>query len=438
MAGYRPAGMVRTPWGNADELRSRRLPAGRGTPREEAARNQRERLFAALVATVATKGYEATRVADLEHLAGVSRSAFYKHFRDKEGCFLAAVEALIGTTIAAISHTDGRPPSEEERARGAFRSFVDLIVAQPAAARMCFVDIYAAGPRAVGVVEKATDAFEGFVGGMLEGMPGRAGMPPALVRAMVGGLRKVIHKRLYRGEEAELAALAEPMFEWGLGYEAPPAPLRARRRRAAVAAAAERDGSVGDPVERLLRAVAAAGAEKGYPNVTVAEIVERAATSQRTFYENFENKEEALLAALDAGSAQMLAATLPAFRRAPDWPAAVRGALEALLAYGASEPEYTRLGAVEVYAAGPRALEQRDMVMEGLEALLVPGYELAPGVPAVAAEAIGGAIYTLIYDQVRSHGPASLPQIAPVATYVALAPFLGAEGACAVANGEGR
>ena len=38
------------------------LPPGRGTPRDVAERNQRERLFAAIVATVAKKGYEATTV----------------------------------------------------------------------------------------------------------------------------------------------------------------------------------------------------------------------------------------------------------------------------------------------------------------------------------------------------------------------------------------
>ena len=42
--------------------------------------------------------------------------------------------------------------------------------------------------------------------------------------------------------------------------------------------------------------------------------------------------------------------------------------------------------------------------MEGLEALLVPGYELAPDTPPIAAEAIGGAIYALIHDQVKTQG----------------------------------
>ena len=53
MPGYGPPAMVRTPWGDAGQLRERKLRPGRGTPRDEAERNQRERLFAAMVATVA-------------------------------------------------------------------------------------------------------------------------------------------------------------------------------------------------------------------------------------------------------------------------------------------------------------------------------------------------------------------------------------------------
>ena len=75
-----------------------------------------------------------------------------------------------------------------------------------------------------------------------------------------------------------------------------------------------------------------------------------------------------------------------------------------MFAFGIEEPEYTRLGAVEMYTVGKRALQTRDRVMEGLEVLLGPGYEMAPDTAPIAAEAIGGAIYALIHDQVKRHG----------------------------------
>ncbi len=406
---------------------------GRGMPREEAERNHRERLFAAMVASVVEKGYEATRVADLVALSGISRSAFYRQFADKKECFLAAAEELIEPTVAIMEHAE-KSPSGEERMREAVEAFLRLMVAQPAAAKMCFVEIYAAGPEAVTLIDRTLDRFEKFGTAQFEQIPGREGMPREMVRAMIGGLQKVVHKRLYRDEQDLLVELAPQICDWWLSYPPPPGPLDPPKKRRIKRRSFEERQAIDSPPDRVLRALAATVAEKGYPGATVAEIVDRAATSQRTFYENFANKEEALLAALDRGSAQMLANTLPAFRRAQDWQHAVRIAYEEMFSFGLEEPEYSRLGAVEMYAAGKRALQTRDTIMEGLEALLAPGYELAPETPPVAAEAIGGAIYALVYDQVKATGPESLPELVPMATYMTLAPFLGAEEAYELAT----
>jgi AcrR family transcriptional regulator len=434
MAGYRPVEMVRTPWGDADTLRDRKLRPGQRLPAGEVAQNQRERLFAALVAVVAEEGYEGTRVEDLLELSGVSRSAFYERFSDKQDCLLAAIEAFIGPAIARIAAANGQL-SGERRAQAALEQIVRLIVEQPAASRLCFVEIFAAGPRAVEQIDRAIDACQSFVSAALEQTPGHEQMPPEVVRATIGGLRKVIHTRLYRGEEGELLELLPQMWSWAVSYLPPPTPLRRPRNRPP-ARAARIEGY--DQAERILRALASVVAEKGYPAMTVGDIAARASISLSTFYAHFADKEEAMLAAVDSGSAQMLATTLPAFRRAPDWPHAVRGAFGSMFAFCAAETEYTTLGAVDVYAAGKRALEQRDRVMESMEALLVPGYERKPGASPIAGEAIGGAIYSMIYDQVKRGGAESMQEIAPLATYVTLAPFIGAEEACAVANGDGR
>ena len=410
------------------------LRPGRGTPREEAERSQRERLFAAMVATVAEKGYEATTVADLVKLSGVSRSAFYRHFADKQECFLTAAEALVQPTLEVMEEAE-EAPSGEERTQQALEAFLKLIASQSAASKMCFVEVYAAGPDGVAVVDRTMDTFEKLASTLFDQIPGREGMPQQIVRAMIGGLQKVVHKRLYLNQQDELVDLAPQIWNWWLSYPPPPGPLRAARRRAQQPRPLAERQAVANPPERVLRALAATVAEKGYPATTVAEVVERASTSQRTFYEHFANKEDALLAALDSGSAQMLGTVLPAFRRAQSWQDSVRGAYEAMFAFGVEEPEYTWLGAVEMYAAGKKALQTRDKIMEGLEALLAPGYELAPDTAPIAAEAIGGATYSLIYDQVKAKGPESLPELVPMATYITLAPFIGAEEAYALAKG---
>jgi AcrR family transcriptional regulator len=432
--GYGPPAMARTPWGDAAQLRDKKLRPGRGTPRDEAERNQRERLFAAMVATVAEKGYEATTVADLVQLSGVSRSAFYRHYDDKQSCFLAAVEAMVEPTLKRLG-ADESAPAGVERARQAFITLIETIVNQPAAAKMCIVEIYAAGPEGAALVDRTMDSATALAAGLLEQVPERKGMPVELVRALVGGIQKTLHKRLYRGQEEELTALAPQLWEWLFSYPVPPGPLKATRRRTVKAVPFAERQSQSNPPERVLRALASVVSEKGYPDTTVAEIVERASTSQRTFYEHFKNKEDAIVAALDSGSAHMLAAALPAFRRAPDWPHAVHDTQEAMFAFGAEEPEYARLGGVEMYAAGKRALDQREVVTEGMEGLLAPGYELRPKTPPIAAEAIGGALYSLLYDHVNHQGPATLPDLVPTLVYVTLAPFLDRDEAYEVAIG---
>jgi AcrR family transcriptional regulator len=420
--------MVRTPWGDATELRSEKLRPGRGNLPEESKRSQRERLFGAMVALCSEQGYEATKIADLVSLAGVSRAAFYEHFKDKEECLIQAVEALVEPTIALMERAEDAPTGEA-RVRQAVEAFFTLVARQPAASKMMFIEVYAAGPEGEAEVERILDTFEKFAVDQLNQIPGRKGTPPQMVRAMLGGLQKVIEKRLYSDEAEQLPRIAEEIADWGLSYPPPPGPLEAPRRRGRKARPFEERQAIAHPPERVLRALAAIVSEKGYKDTTVAEIVDRAETSQRVFYGHFENKEEAMLAALDSGSAQMLGTVLPAFRRARSWEQSVRAAYEAMFAFGIEEPEYTRLGAVEMYSVGKRALKTRDTVMTGLEALLVPGYERAPDTPPIAAEAIGGAVYALIYHQVKTKGPESLPELVPMATYMTLAPFLGAEEA---------
>jgi AcrR family transcriptional regulator len=422
--------MIRTPWGDPATLRDRKLAPGLRLPPEEVARNQQARLFAATVATVAQKGYEATRIEDLVRLSGVSRSAFYSHFPDKRACFLATAEAMVAFGMRALDAPDANG-ADPDRAGERFDALVRTIVEQAAGARICFVEAYAAGPEAVRMLERAASRFEAFVQEELVGPPGRTPMPSEIVRALTGALCKMFQNRLYRGEEGRLAELAPRALRWALSYSPPPRTLRPPRRRRLDS----QPTSAQDPVGRILRAVATVAARSGYPGMTVADVVAQASTSQSTFYANFANREAALLAALDQGSAQLLATVLPAFRRAPDWPRGIRVAIESLLAFGATEPELTQLIAVEASACGPRALEQRDAAIGELVDLLAGGYELAPGVSPVAGELIGGAIYTLILDRVRQGRSEDLPGLAPVATYLALAPFLGPEEACAVASG---
>jgi AcrR family transcriptional regulator len=389
-----------------------------------------------MVASVAARGYAATRVADLVDLSGVSRKSFYALYHDKAACFQAAVEAAFGLAITRAFAYEIEGSTWEERMGNGFDELAGMVVEQPAAARMCLVEAFAAGPEAIRPLEAAIEAIERLTRLRLDESPERAGLPDELVTGFVGGTLEIVRERLLRGTEAELLELSPELLRLFASYRPPPVPLRMATRPPTMA---PETIDAHDHGERALRALAAVVAERGYLHTSVDQIVKRASMSPTTFYAHFDGKEDAFMAAIDSGAARMSAAVLPAFRRNPDWPQAVRAAFGALFNFLASRPTLAWLIMVEVYAAGPEALRHRREALRELEADLVgEGLGHAPQVPPVAIEAIIGGIHALAYRQIRTHGAETLASLAPAATYFTLLPFVGAEYACEVANGGGQ
>jgi AcrR family transcriptional regulator len=390
-------------------------------------------MMGAMVAAAAERGYSATRVADVLRIAGVSRSAFYRQFDDKLDCYVETMDTLLRGGGHAILDAYQRAEGDwEDRLRATLARVAELVAAQPAAARLSYVDVYAAGPRALERMERTGDRMEDAVMEQLGRVPDQAGMPRDVVRALLGGMRKIVHSRLRRGSESELAGLVDGLLEWALSYRTPagdlahpteaPTELRVRL-------AEPRDGR-----ERIMRAVTELVAEKGYPGLVVTEIADRASVSLTTFYDNFESKEEAFLVTLEDAQRHTLAMTLPAYAAEADWPRAVSRGSRAFAAFLAANPASAMLGAIGVWATGPAALELRAQGLDSFRALLARGYELYPDTNPIAAEAIGESVDALLYFHVRRRGTAAIYEIAPTATYITLAPFIGSEAATEVAN----
>jgi AcrR family transcriptional regulator len=424
--------MTMTPWGDASELRGRRLRPGPGANPAAVTSNQRERMCAAMVASVAEHGYDGTRVADVVKLSGVSRSAFYKHFEDKLDCFLATLDATAALAYEQLARTSDESLPWDERLRAMADALLDLLLEQPAAARLCLVEIYAAGPTALARLDAAVLQAENALAEAFDASPERRGMPRDVVRAIVGGVLKTVHTRLRHNQEAELIHELPQLIDWGLSYDAPPTQLRRPRRRPDRGPVPLPDDTIAR--ERLVTATTETIAKQGYSDAAIIEIASHASASLSTFYGLFENKEEAMLTALDRQREQALVAFRSAHGDVAEWPLALRAGIDALFAFLAAEPEATHLAFVDALSAGPDAREAGDLTIRAIQELLETGREAAPEQPPVVAEAVANALYALVSGQVRQERTERLRELAPTATFVQLAPYLGAAEACAAAN----
>jgi AcrR family transcriptional regulator len=128
------------------DTHARRLPPGsHGIPAEVVARNQRERLVAAMAEACAESGYAGASATVVAKAAGVSTVTFYKQFADKRDCLLAAHRQLLGRLLEEVDRAREEEGAGSERGRAALHATLALLAADPPSARLLTVEILAAG-----------------------------------------------------------------------------------------------------------------------------------------------------------------------------------------------------------------------------------------------------------------------------------------------------
>jgi AcrR family transcriptional regulator len=181
----------------AEQPVNRRLPPGsHGIPADLVARNQRERLVAAMAEECAEVGYAEAAVAAVAKRAGVSSVTFYKQFRDKRDCMLAAHRELLGRLLEEVDRARGAEGASDAKARAAIHTALAVFAADPPSARLLTVEILAAGPEGV----KRHDA-------MVEAFAERLGTD--WVRA--AGMLALTGKHVVAGEAARLPGLEDDL-----------------------------------------------------------------------------------------------------------------------------------------------------------------------------------------------------------------------------------
>jgi AcrR family transcriptional regulator len=424
------------------------LPTGRhGLDREVVAEHQRARIVQAMMRIVVENGFQSVTIAGLCKRARVTERAFYAHFDDLEGCFLAAYDATLERCLGSLLIAPDAPLPFDRTLRRVVKAALDAAAQHPVQAHLLLIDALTAGSRGLERSRRLTDTLQAEL--TRDGARGTSGTPDPLLRGLVGGLREAIAIRVATGNAGDLPRLLDPLVTWMLSYAPDGRPPIARLKCPPRAARAEapaappplaghrypREFVRESQRRRLMDAVASIAHERGYGGLTVSGIARRARVSHQTFYEHFSDRRHALLRTFESDAQEALEAAAAAYAaNQRDWPRAVRAALAALLEWLAGRPDHARLGFVAFPAVGADAYRIRNGSLQTFASLLAPGREHAPGVASIAEEAIAGAVFAIVGEEIMKGRTALLPEILPLLAYVSLAPFVGRDVAAGLAQ----
>jgi AcrR family transcriptional regulator len=179
-----------------------------------------------------------------------------------------------------------------------------------------------------------------------------------------------------------------------------------------------------DQRARMLDAMTRVVVRKGFAHTTVADVVELAGVSRRTFYEQFADKEECFLAAYETAAQAVLDDIADAVRAVADagWRRRLHRSLETYTEVLSASPEAAKLFLIDVMGAGDRAVALRrqvlDRFVEQFRAMRAIDSDLAD-VPDPLLRALVGGINELVQDHIARHGAGTLPELAPTLEDVA-------------------
>lgn len=415
-------------------------------------RSQQQRLVDAMVELATHSGYNAVTVTELCAHAGVSPASFYEHFAGKEECFRAAYVACAGRTFARLRSATADSTDLWEGARAALGELLGALKGDPQAGRLLFIEALGAGPSIASARKRVLEDLAAGAQALVERAPRDADRIDVPLIAVIGALRRIISRHLRASAEDELPALLDDGMQWLRCYAVaadwePWSTSRAalledapRPRPATWAAEPLPPGTHGlspgvvarSQRTRLINATAEIMMAKGYQDAKITDIVAAARVAKPVFHAHFASKEQAFLEAQEHPTQLILQSCAQAYFSADTWPQRMWRMLTTLIDLVVSNPAISHLRLVECYAAGPAAIRRAEEVTRSFTIFLEEGYRQRPqgsALPRLCSDAVAGAIFEIVQRLVAAAAWAELPRYVPQLTYVAIAPFMGAQEA---------
>ena len=172
------------------------------------AEDQRGRILGAVVTAVGLRGYAAATVEDFVSGAGVSRKTFYQHFANKQVAFLAALDDVADRLVAALC-TNAYSAHEDyvSSAREALESTLRELAADPDAAVLGMVEVFAAGPEVLRRRGEIIRSLTEVITEQTRNFPQTALGASFTAETIVGAVLEVLYNRVQRGEAEQLPEL---------------------------------------------------------------------------------------------------------------------------------------------------------------------------------------------------------------------------------------
>jgi AcrR family transcriptional regulator len=410
-----------------------RLPHGpNGMERDEVERNQRSRLYGAMIEAVARSGYEATTVAHVIALAGVSRRAFYELFENKEDCFLGTYDIVIAQHRKRVLQAWISEHGWSNRMHASCAALLEGIARSPKGPRLVLGDALGIGPRARERMQLAGLVFERIVATGFSLAPEDVVFPQLTSRTVVAGIRHLVFTRLLERRHRELATLSDEVLDWVEAYRIPPG-VRLRTLSLARPAhlppmpAAFLTGD--DKRARVLGSVVHLTLDEGYASLTDPQIAQFAGVSTEAFHRQFANKEECFLAVLDEFVAETLDSVRPAMEQADSWEHAVVQAIDAFVTHLIAHQALLRIAFIDLFEVGPAMVGRMTRSVADFTAMLTAAGPPPARGPLVAQEAVTGAMWGVISSLVANNRLSRLPALVDHLSFTVLAPYVGARAA---------
>ena len=328
---------------------------------------------------VAQRGFKEVPVAAVIARAGVSRKTFYEHYASKEQCFVALYEQELERLFAPALQAFAGTEAWIDRLRTALGVLLGGIAADPVAARICFVEVLAAGPQALARRNGAMASLDVLFDRDNVSTAVGSSRPRAVTAGAVGYLSEVLNREIAAGRIERLPELrAELMYTLTLPFVGPHNASRELER------------------------------EGGEAEVTVD------AATERSF-----------LTTYGAAAAEMLGRVAAAIGAGETPQDRVRAGVGALLAFCTEDPGGARVCIVEALSVGPAARARRSETTARLAELFEePLRELRPSerIVRVSALALVGGFHELAFDAVDRRAVEELPSVAAVVAAARLEP----------------